>query len=120
MLPANLTSTAMSTAFKAGGGMSPAPLASLDAALSRLSPGQGGPVAIALAAVELAIGAAIFRDRWRYAAVLAGCTFALAIWVTVQGLGGLSTGQATDPDTGPLLILTAAALYGLGGVRGGR
>ena len=36
---------------------------------------------------------------------------ALAVWVTTQGAGGLTTGQATDPNTGPLLVLLSAALY---------
>ena len=38
---------------------------------------------------------------------------ALVIWVFGENFGGLLTGQATDPNTGPLLILLAAAYWPL-------
>jgi hypothetical protein len=50
------------------------------------------------------------HDRWRNTAAMLGIAFALAIWVTAEGLGSLTTGQATDPNSGPLLVLLSAAL----------
>jgi len=38
---------------------------------------------------------------------------AAVIWVLAQGFGGILTGQGTDPNTGPLLILLAAAFWPL-------
>jgi hypothetical protein len=111
LLPANITSSGVSSAFTAGASIAPGPLAHLDAAIGRVSAGHGTPVTIGLAAVELGIGVAIMHDRWRNAAAVAGAAFALATWATAEGLGGLTTGQATDPNSGPLLILLAAALY---------
>jgi hypothetical protein len=111
LLPANITSSTVSSAFTASGQIAPGPLAHLDAALGRVSAGHGIPITIGLAAGELGIGAAIMHDRWRNIAAVAGAAFALAIWLTTQGLGGLTTGQATDPNSGPLLILLSAALY---------
>jgi hypothetical protein len=40
-------------------------------------------------------------------------TINLAYWVIGQGLGGLFTGTATDPNTVPLFILLAVAIYSL-------
>jgi hypothetical protein len=33
------------------------------------------------------------------------------LWLIGQSLGGLTTGEATDPNIGPLLVLLAAALW---------
>jgi MYXO-CTERM domain-containing protein len=41
-----------------------------------------------------------------------GFVLALEIWVLAQDFGGLSTGQATDPNTAPLIALMAVALFG--------
>jgi hypothetical protein len=111
LLPASITSGGVSAAFTASGSIAPGPLAHLDAALGRAAVGHGIPITIGLAAVELAIGIGIMHHRWRNTAAVAGAAFALAIWATAEGLGGLATGQATDPNSGPLLILLAAALY---------
>ena len=40
----------------------------------------------------------------------AGLLIALAIWILAQNFGGLYTGQATDPNTAPLVALLALAL----------
>jgi cytochrome b561 len=109
--PASLASGGTSAAFTAGATIAPTPFAGIDQALSRLSAGHGVPAAIMIAAVELAIGTAMLHDRWRNVAAMTGAVFALAIWITAEGLGGLATGQATDPNSGPLLVLIAAALY---------
>ena len=37
----------------------------------------------------------------------------MAIWVLGENFGGLLTGQATDPNSGLLLILLAAACWPL-------
>lgn len=111
LLPANITRTGVSGAFKTSVSIAPLSVAHLDAALARASAGHGIPITLLLAAVELAIGIGIMHDRWRNTAAVLGAVFALAIWVTTEGLGGVTTGQATDPNSGPLLILLAAGLY---------
>jgi hypothetical protein len=40
---------------------------------------------------------------------------AVVIWVTGEQFGAIFSGQATDPNTGPLLILIAAAFWPLRG-----
>jgi len=37
----------------------------------------------------------------------------LSYWVLGQGFGGILTGTATDPNSGPLFVLLAAILYPL-------
>jgi uncharacterized membrane protein YphA (DoxX/SURF4 family) len=95
-------------------------LAQVDAALSHLSAGHGSAVAIVVATVELIIGVGMLHDRWRNVAALTGAVFGLVIWLTAEGLGGLATGQATDPNSGPLLVLIAAALYVPAAARAGQ
>ena len=44
--------------------------------------------------------------------ILAALT-ALAFWTVGEDFGGMLTGQGTDPSTGPLLVLLAAAFWPL-------
>lgn len=50
--------------------------------------------------------------RWRQASGIAGIAIGLASWVVLQGLGALTTGSSTDPNTGPLILLLGLALLG--------
>jgi hypothetical protein len=42
---------------------------------------------------------------------VAGVALSLDFWLLGQSLGGLTTGMATDPNTGPLFVLLALALF---------
>jgi hypothetical protein len=44
-------------------------------------------------------------------ALLAGVIAAGVIWAAGEQFGGILTGQATDPNTGPLLILLALPFW---------
>ena len=48
----------------------------------------------------------LIRPALIVAAIAAG-----VIWVAGEQFGAIFTGQATDPNTGPLLILIAAAFW---------
>lgn len=66
---------------------------------------------VVLAVLCVVIGlAGLGGGRWRLVAGVAGGSLALFAWVFAEGLGGLSTGQATDPNSGPLLVLFAVVL----------
>jgi hypothetical protein len=68
---------------------------------------------IALVAVMVLIGAGGLAGRpWRTAAAVAGAVVATTFWVLGQNIGELYSGQATDPNTGPLIVLMALALVG--------
>jgi hypothetical protein len=51
-------------------------------------------------------------DREGNAAATVGAVAAATFWVLGQNIGQLYSGQATDPNTGPLIILMALALAG--------
>ena len=68
-------------------------------------------VVLAVVLVTVASGPFLTRRAARVVIVLA-VTLAAALWLA-QGLGGILTGSATDPDTGPLLALLALAFWPL-------
>jgi hypothetical protein len=73
--------------------------------------GDGLIVAVLLAALSAVIGIAV-ANRWRAREFLmAAIVLNLAYWVIGQGFGGIFAGGATDPNTGPLLMLLACAMY---------
>jgi len=43
---------------------------------------------------------------------VAGAVVATTFWVLGQNIGQLYSGQATDPNSGPLIVLMALALVG--------
>lgn len=72
--------------------------------------GAGSPL---LGVSEAAVGLfALHRSQLRLLGAAGGAGLAAFSWVTAQGFGGLATGRATDPNTGPLLVLLALALVG--------
>jgi hypothetical protein len=76
------------------------------------TPRHGTAVVVGLVIVEALIGLAALHRRTRVPAVAVGFVAALAIWVIGQGFGLLSSGQATDPNTAPILALMAVAILG--------
>jgi hypothetical protein len=68
---------------------------------------------VALVAVMVLIGVGGLAGRpWRTAAAVLGAVVATTFWVLGQNIGELYSGQATDPNTGPLIVLMALALVG--------
>lgn len=72
--------------------------------------GHGLVIAVALSLLSVAIGVAV-AARWRpHAFLTVAVVLSLAYWVLGEGLGGIFTGSATDPNSGPLLVLLAFAV----------
>lgn len=110
LLPANRAADAVSQVFAGAGAGEPGWIRALDQALARLAAGHGLAASVLLAGLCLAAGAAIWvRRLTRPALVLAGL-LGLLFWIA-QAFGGLATGMATDPNSGPLLILLAACFW---------
>jgi hypothetical protein len=66
-----------------------------------------------LIALEILIALwALIPGRARQLSVISGCLIAASAWVIVQGLGDLTSGQATDPNSGPLILLLAVSVLG--------
>ena len=56
-------------------------------------------------------GAGIVWGGTARPALVLAVALALCIWVAGEDFGGILTGHATDPNSGPLLILLAAAFW---------
>ena len=63
-----------------------------------------------LVAAEYLIGVGALAPRTRTVAVALGLVLTAAFWALDQKFGELYTGQATDPNSGPVLALMAVAL----------
>jgi hypothetical protein len=88
-------------------------ISALDRGLASAASGQGLAVSIGLAAVFVAAGLGVFWSATTRAALLVSVIVAVAIWVLGENFGGLLTGQGTDPSTGLVLVLLAAAFWPL-------
>jgi hypothetical protein len=72
-------------------------------------------ISILLGVLFTGIGVSVYLPwrRVRRGWLLAALVFSAVIWVVVQAFGGVFTGMATDPNTGPLLALLALAYWPL-------
>jgi methyl-accepting chemotaxis protein len=86
-------------------------LSSLISGAATVTAGRGTPIAIALALVSAAIGVAVWRGWQARLFLTLSIVLSGLFWLVGQGLGGVFTGQATDPSTAPLLILLAGLLF---------
>lgn len=110
--PANLAPGALSGELVAAAGGEPRWLAAPIGRLAHAIGAAGRPVTLALAATMLLVALGLLVPRLAGAAIMVAVLVSLAIWVFAQALGGIATGTATDPNSGPLLALLAMALLG--------
>ena len=106
--PGHLSSTIRGLA-----GGEPGWLASIDRSAANAVGSSGGVVSVVLAITFLLVGLAVSIPAATRPALALAILSAAAIWVLTQNLGGIFTGTGTDPNTGPLLILLAAAYWPL-------
>jgi hypothetical protein len=111
-IPANPL-RAISGPIAANVSMVPTPLAAVD----RIA--ESGIHGLGVFAVPLFIGVtagvgllSLGRGRYRRIAVWTGCALAFVAWVVGQSLGQLGSGQATDPNAGPLIVLLGLVVLG--------
>lgn len=77
---------------------------------ARGATGRGTTIALLLAAVSAGIGVSLLY-RWHVRLFLwVAIGVSAGYWVVGQGLGGVFTGQATDPGTAPVMIVIASML----------
>lgn len=115
VLPGQVGARALGDQIDMGSMMSPAPLARpelhLAVSVAHLGRLAAGSITAVMVAAFAAIGVGgLHTGRARRPALAAGAAAGLVFWVLCQGFGGLSTGSATDPNTGPLLVLFAVAV----------
>jgi hypothetical protein len=111
VLPANRTTTSIQSAVVGMASGQPGWYAHFLTNLGNLFSTSGTQTAWILAIIAVAIGLAPLVARRPGIFLLAGAVFAFLLWIAGQGLvGNLFTGNDTDPNTGPIVILLAAAM----------
>jgi hypothetical protein len=119
VLPATRAPHALGRLIARSGAGQPTWLARVDSRLAALVGPHGPAVAIALAVLLAVVALGVYLPRRASRAVLVlAIVTAAAIWVA-EGLGGILTGNGTDPSSGLLLALLALALWPLSGTNAG-
>jgi hypothetical protein len=111
LLPASRAPGAISDVLTDGAHGAPAWLAWIDtrAASALDHHGLAASIVLAVLLALVAVAVCLPAPALRAAVVLA-IVVAAALWLA-QGMGGLFTGMATDPESGPLLALLALAFW---------
>lgn len=69
--------------------------------------------AAGVAGIFILVALWILVPGWtRKLSISIGLAISLASWLVFQGLGDLTSGRATDPNSGPLIVLLAVAVIG--------
>jgi hypothetical protein len=88
-------------------------LSSLLNGVASAAAGRGTEIAIAMSVLSAAVGVGVLRGRNMRQWLALGIGISLVYWVLGQGLGGVFTGQATDVNAAPLVVLIGTMLYWL-------
>jgi hypothetical protein len=88
-------------------------IAAMDRGVASAAAGPSLAISIGLAVVFVAAGLGVFWSATTRAALLLSVIVAVAIWVLGENFGAIATGRGTDPNTGLLLVLLAAAFWPL-------
>lgn len=107
----NNSTTSFTSALRNAQSGAPGWISSLDRQLIRLGPPRWA------SAVEIAlfvlVAIWVLVPGWtRHLSIGIGSLITLVGWLVFQGLGDLTSGHATDPNAGPLVILLAFAVVG--------
>ena len=112
--PAMRSAQALSAMMTGMAGGEPGWIRSMDMWLGRVLAGNGTQVSIALGALFTVAAVAVVVPRATKVGVLLAVALGAAVWVS-QDFGGVFTGSATDPNTGPLIMLLAACYWPISG-----
>jgi len=107
LLPASRAPGTISGLLSGGADGAPAWLAWIDTHAASALNRHGLAASIVLAVLLALVAAAIFLP---VPVVALAITLAVALWLA-QGMGGLFTGMATDPQSGPLLALLGLSFW---------
>ncbi len=111
LLPSNRAGGSISGAISGAVAGEPSWLAHVQLSVAHTFGNGGGAVAVACAVLSFVIGLGPLVSRHTTVFLVAGAALALDCWVFGQAFGQVFSGIATDPNTGPLLVLLALALY---------
>jgi len=111
LLPANRAGGSISGAIGAAVSGEPGWLAHVQLSVAHALGSGGASVAVVCGLLSFVIGLGPVVSRHTTVFLVAGAALALDYWVFGEAFGGVFTGLATDPNTGPLLVLLALAVY---------
>ena len=111
LLPANRAGGSISGAISGAVSGEPGWLAHVQLSVAHAFGGGGGAVAVVCGVLSFVIGLGPLVSRHTTVFLVAGAALALDYWMFGEAFGQIFTGLATDPNTGPLLVLLALALY---------
>lgn len=121
LLPGQASAAAMSATIAGNASGAPRWLAWLDHVLASGVHQAGFPAVAGLFAVEVLIGTTpLLGRRWRRPGASAALTLLALMWLVGQNLGGIYTGQGTDPSAAAPLALLAVTLFARFGRAGGQ
>jgi hypothetical protein len=109
LLPANRASDAITHVLSAADGQ-PKWVAATTTMLAHAAEHRGGQISVVLAVACAGVALGVFSRRARRPVLVIAAGLGLLFWIA-EGFGGIFTGQGTDPNTGPLLILLAACYW---------
>ncbi len=88
----------------------PGGIAAMDGGLARVLAGRGTQAAVVIAAACALAAVTVAAGRLTRLGVVIAAAAGAVIWVA-EDFGGIFTGQGTDPNSGLLLIVVAAAFW---------
>ncbi len=109
LLPGNRSPDAISGIFSVTDGQ-PGWITSLMNGLSGLAGQRGTEISVVLAVCCAVAAVGVFGIRVIRPALILAMALGLLFWAA-EGFGGILTGQGTDVNTGPLLVLLAACYW---------
>ncbi|HVT67298.1 MAG TPA: hypothetical protein VHF26_06090 [Trebonia sp.] len=114
LTPANRAPQAVSGMISGMESGNPGWLAALDRGAASLVSGQGLAASVVLAAALVLIAAGVYLPAPAAQGTLVlAMVVALVIWVFGEAFGAIMTGGATDPNSGPLLVVLALSYWPL-------
>lgn len=108
--PANRSPTSLGSMIVGMGSGEPGWIKSMDSNLGSALTGNGTEVTGVLVVLFALAGVGVFVPRLTRPAVVVAMVLGAAFWVA-ENFGGIFTGQGTDPNSGLLVMLLAAAYW---------
>jgi hypothetical protein len=110
LLPGQSTGPGVAGLFSSSASAAPHWLARIDTSVATWASQNGALAVSALTVIPFLVGVGALSPKTRTWAVAVGLVLSVAIWIFGQDLGQLYSGQATDPNSAPLIALMGVVL----------